>query len=199
MHKGARALRHGPLFFRFAPTRPQAPQAKKAFRAPFRRKKRGLRHAAAHTAGPRALSRPATRALSRRGRRVPAPAARAMDAALPRPPHGVSVSSALPAQETRLAAPTPARRRTTRPRTTRQRPRRAETPPRAPVSRRGRRVPAPTARAMDAALPRPPHGVSVSSALPAQETRLAAPTPARRRASRPHQPVRGLEGRSPPK
>ena len=61
MHKGARALRHGPLFFRFAPT------------------------------------------------------ARAMDAALPRPPHGVSVSSALPAQETRLAACSGAYRRTLRP------------------------------------------------------------------------------------
>ena len=33
-----------------------------------------------------------------------------------------------------------------------------------------------------------PHGASVSSGLPPQETRLAAPTPARRRASRPHQP-----------
>ena len=35
---------------------------------------------------------------------------------------------------------------------------------------------------------------SVSSALPAQETRLAAPTPARRRALRPHQPSGGSEG-----
>ena len=95
------------------------PPAKKAFRAPFRRKKRGSPHAAAHTAGPRARAPPgkgpATRALSRRGRRVPALTARATGAALPRPPHGVSVSSALPAQETRLAAPTPARRRATRP------------------------------------------------------------------------------------
>ena len=42
--------------------------------------------------------------------------------------------------------------------------------------------------------PAPPHGVSVSSALPAQETRLAAPTPARRRTLRPHQPSGGSEG-----
>ena len=77
--------------------------------------------------------------------------------------------------------------------------------------RRGRRVPAPAARVMGAGLHRarrapwvrgcPVHAarhgcgpapctprVSVSSGLPPQETRLAAPTPARRRASRPHQP-----------
>ena len=111
-----------------------------------------------------------------------------MGAVLPRTPHGVSVSSALPAQETRLAAPTPARRRTTRPLPP------GKAPATRALSRRGRRVPAPAARAMDAALPRPPHGVSVSSALPAQETRLAAPTPARRRALRPHQPSGGSEG-----
>ena len=87
-----------------------------AFRAPERRKERASPHPAAPHAGPRSPHHPAPEApprapVSRRGRRVPAPAARAMDAALPRPPHGVSVSSALPAQETRLAAPRSTTRR----------------------------------------------------------------------------------------
>ena len=104
------------------------PRCAQAFRAPERRKKRGLRHAAAHTARPRALSRPAKP-----------------------PPH----------------APSPAA---------------AGASPRPPLAPWMRPCPA------------PPHGVSVSSALPAQETRLAAPTPARRRALRPHQPSGGSEG-----
>ena len=127
MHKGARALRHGPPFFPLRAHRSRHgcgpaphPHPAQAFRAPERRKKRASPHPAAPHAGPRSSHHPAPEApprapVSRRGRRVPAPAARAMDAALLRPPHGVSVSSALPAQETRLAAPTPARRRATRP------------------------------------------------------------------------------------
>ena len=92
MHKGARALRHGPLFFRFAPTARAMgavlprPRCAQAFRAPFRRKKRGLRHAAAHTAGPRALSRPA-----KPPPHAPSPAAAG---ASPRPPLAPWVRSA---------------------------------------------------------------------------------------------------------
>ena len=73
-----------------------------------------------------------------------------MGAALPRPPpHGVSVSSALPAQETRLAACSGAYRRTTRPLQP------GKAPATRALSRRGRRVPAPAARAMGSGLPRP--------------------------------------------
>ena len=63
-------------------------------------------------------------------------------------------------------------------------------PVRSPAARarscRGRRVPAPTARAVRPHQPRNPHRASVSSALAAQETRLPAPRGAYRRAFRPH-------------
>ena len=52
----------------------------------------------------------------------------------------------------------------------------------------GRRVSAPTARAVRPHHPRNPHRASVSSALAAQETRLPAPRGAYRRAFRPHPP-----------
>ena len=65
-------------------------------------------------------------------------------------------------------------------------------PVRSPAARarscRGRRVPAPTARAARPHQPRNPHRASVSSARRAQETRLAAPRSGLRRALRPHQP-----------
>ena len=69
----------------------------------------------------------------------------------------------------------------------------AKAPPHAPSPPRQARPRAHRSRHGCGPAP-PPARVSVSSALPAQETRLAAPTPARRRATRPHQPSGGSEG-----
>ena len=93
-----------------------------------------------------------------------------MDAALPRPPHGVSVSSALPAQETRLAARGGAYRRTTRPRTARQRPR--HTRPLPPRQARPR-----AHRSRHGCGPAPP---------PARRERFERPSGARNAARRTH-------------
>ena len=66
------------------------------------RKKRGLRQAAANPAGTMhpapPVRSPAARARSCRGRRVPAPTARAVRPHQPRNPHHASVSSALAAR-----------------------------------------------------------------------------------------------------
>ena len=76
-----RSLWHGPSLRRT--------QATRALRAPERRKKRASPHPAAVPAGPCSSAPPgrssAACARSRRGRRVPAPTARAMGAGLPRP------------------------------------------------------------------------------------------------------------------
>ena len=76
-----RSLWHGPSLRRT--------QAARALRAPLRRKKRVSPHPAAVPAGPCSSAppgrNPAACARSRRGRRVPAPTARAMGAGLPRP------------------------------------------------------------------------------------------------------------------
>ena len=139
----ARSLWHGPPLRRTT--------AARAFRAPIWRKKRGSRHPAAVPAGPRSCAppgrSPAARARSRRGRRVPAPTARAMGAFCPGP-----------AARQRFERPSGARNAACRTR-------RRISPGHAPAtaagrsaararSRRGRRVPAPTARAVGAHLPR---------------------------------------------
>ena len=121
-----------------------------------------------------AAGRSAARARSRRGRRVPAPTARAMGAQRPR----ASVSSARWRKKrgSRHPAAVPAGPHSCAP------------PGRSPAararSRRGRRVSAPTARAVGAHRP----CASVSSAQRAQETRHVPPPRSLRRANRPHQP-----------
>ena len=112
-----------------------------------------------------AAGRSAARARSRRGRRVPAPTARAMGAQRPR----ASVSSAHLAQETRLVAPRSCPRRATLLRTARQKPRRArplpprQARPRAHRSRHG------------CGLPRSRRTPAFRAPFMAQETRHVAP------------------------
>ena len=175
-----------------SPRPPLAPRVRSApascapaFRVSRGHKKRASPHHPAPEAPPRA---PLPAAVGASPRPPLAPWARSAP-----PPLRASVSSALLAQETRLSAPRSPPRRATL-----TAPPCARSPAARATSRRGRRVPAPTARAMGAVCPGQLRA-SVSSVQRTQETRHAAPTPARRRASRPHQPVRGLEGRSPPK
>ena len=95
---------------------------------------------------------------------------------------GASVASDRREQETRLAAPRSCPRRATLLRTARQKPRRARPlPPRQarPRAHRSRRGCAPAPVTLRA---------SVSSALPAQETRHVPPPRSLRRSNRPHQP-----------
>ena len=167
-----RSLWHGPPLRRT--------QAARALRAPAGRKKRGSRHPAAVPAGPRSCAppgrSPAARARFRRGRRVPAPTARAMGAGLPRS----ALAFRAPGGRKKRGMPHPA--------AVPAGPRSCAPPGRSPAararSRRGRRVPAPTARAMGAQRPR----ASVSSAHLAQETRHVPPPRSLRRSNRPQQP-----------
>ena len=157
----------------------------RAFRVSKGCEKRGLGQAAAHIAGPCLLSQPA-----REPPRAPAPAAAGASPRLPLAPWGrgwpgmlrASVSSVQRMRETRLGAGGGAYRRAMlvvpagKGAAARAR------------SCRGRRVPAPTARAVRPHQPRNPHRASVSSVLPTQETRLGAGGGGCRRALRPHQP-----------
>ncbi len=94
---------------------------------------------------PRPVRSSAACARSCHGRRVPAPTARAVRPHQPRNPHRASVSSALAAQETRLAAGNGASRRAMHP-PPRQKHRRARpllSRQARPRARRSRRAPAP--------------------------------------------------------
>ena len=131
-----------------------------------------------------AAGRSAARARSRRGRRVPAPTARAMGAQRPR----ASVSSAHLAQETRLAAPRSCPRRATLLRTARQKPRRARPLPPRQARLRAHRSRHGCATPLRKRFERPSGARNAACSTAPLATPGLPPAPA----------VRGLEGRNPP-